>query len=163
MEIWKDIPKYEGYYQVSNLGNINSLNYRRTGKEKLLKLSKESNGYLQVCLFKNKKTKVFRVHQIVLMAFLNHNPCGHKLVINHIDFDKTNNNLNNLEITTQRQNTNQKHLTSTSKYTGVCWDKSHKKWKAKIYINGTNKFLGYFNDELEADAAYKQILNKILN
>jgi hypothetical protein len=163
MEIWKDIPKYEGYYQVSNLGNINSLNYRRTGKEKLLKLSKESNGYLQVCLFKNKKTKVFRVHQIVSMAFLNHNPCGHKLVINHIDFDKTNNNLNNLEITTQRQNTNQKHLTSTSKYTGVCWDKSRKKWKAKIYINGTNKSLGYFNDELEADAAYKQILNKILN
>jgi hypothetical protein len=97
-----------------------------------LKLSKESNGYLQVGLFKNKKTKVFRVHQIVSMAFLNHNPCGHKLVINHIDFDKTNNNLNNLEITTQRQNTNQKHLTSTSKYTGVVGIKAVKNGKQKF-------------------------------
>ena len=162
MEIWKDIPEYEGYYKVSNLGNIKSLNYRRTGKEQLLKLSKESNGYLQVGLFKNKKNKVFKVHQIVATTFLNHIRCGHKLVINHIDFDKTNNNLNNLEIITQRQNTNQKHLKSSSKYIGVCWDKNRQKWKVKIYINGVNKSLGYFDDELQAANTYNEALKNII-
>jgi len=52
MEVFKDIPNYEGLYQVSNLGNIKSLNYRRTGKSRILKLTENSCGYLKVCLSK---------------------------------------------------------------------------------------------------------------
>lgn len=46
MEIWRDIEGYEGLYQISNLGRVKSLNYKRTGKEKILKYKIENNGYI---------------------------------------------------------------------------------------------------------------------
>ena len=88
-ELWKDIKDYEGVYQVSNLGRIKSLNYRRTGKEKFLRPSKNEFGYLRVRLSKDKKTKTFLVHRIVASAFLP-NP-ENKPDVNHKDEDKTNN------------------------------------------------------------------------
>ena len=45
-EIWKDISGYEGLYQVSNLGNVKSLNYRRNGKERILKPGTDKDGYI---------------------------------------------------------------------------------------------------------------------
>lgn len=98
MEIWKDIPGYEGYYQVSDLGRVRSLdmNVRCRGnklalrKGKVLKLITNRYGYLYVNLFnKNKKT----VHRLVMLAFIGDS----KLTVNHIDEDKKNNKLNNLE------------------------------------------------------------------
>ena len=73
-------------------------------------------------------------------------------------FNKTNNKLDNLEIVTQRENSNQKHLKSSSKYIGVSWSKSRNKWVALIYLNGKHKNLGRFNDELEASKAYQKAL-----
>ena len=52
-EIWKDIKGYEGKYQVSNLGRVRSLNYRRTGKERILKYLINTRGYLTTVLYKN--------------------------------------------------------------------------------------------------------------
>lgn len=58
MEIFKEIEGYEGLYQVSNLGNVKSLNYNRTGKEKVLKPTKnKKDGYLIVNLCKEGKLK----------------------------------------------------------------------------------------------------------
>ena len=57
-ETWKDIPQYEELYQVSNLGNIKSLNYNNTGKEQILKPRKNKDGYLMVHLYKNGKRKI---------------------------------------------------------------------------------------------------------
>ena len=53
-EIWRDIEGYEGLYQVSNLGNVKSLDYRKSGKEKILKSLIKNNGYCNVELYKNK-------------------------------------------------------------------------------------------------------------
>ena len=69
-EIWKDIEGYEGKYQVSNLGNIKSLNYRGHGGVKLLRQDIVYNGYKGVNLFKNGKRKHYRVHRLVAMTFI---------------------------------------------------------------------------------------------
>ena len=166
-EEFRDVEGYEGLYQVSNLGNVKSLSreiYNKRGyyftKEKILKDVIHSSGYFNVILFKDKKIKNFRVQQLVAMAFLGHKPCGYKLVVNHIDFNKLNNNLDNLEIITNRENCNKKHLKSSSKYVGVCWNKASKKWKAQIEINDKSNYLGSFNTELEASNAYQ---NKLLS
>ena len=62
-EIWKDVKGYEGYYKISSFANVKSMNYRKTGKEKLLKQSKFTNGYLRVVLSKNGKVKNCLVHR----------------------------------------------------------------------------------------------------
>ena len=74
---------YEGLYKVSNLGRILSLNYRRTGKSKLMTPSADKNGYLTVCFSKNRKEKTCKVHRIVAETFLpnpENKPCvNHKI------------------------------------------------------------------------------------
>jgi len=159
MEIYKDVIGYEGIYQVSNLGNIKSLKFN---KEKVLNPSCSSpDGYYRVNLFINGKSTSRLVHQLMAESFLNHKVCGLKLVINHIDFNRTNNRLDNLEIVTNRENTNKKHLKSSSKYTGVYWNKANNKWQSIIYLNGKLKHLGLFKDELDALEAYQKALSKL--
>ena len=158
IEIYKDVIGYEGVFQVSNLGNVKSY---RNSKERQLKLVKNYAGYLVVCLSINNTKKVRKVHQLVAESFLNHKRCGMELVVNHIDFDKTNNKLDNLEIITNRENSNRKHLKSSSIYTGVYWYKKYNKWKSHIVLNGKQKHLGYFTNELDASKAYQLELSKI--
>lgn len=95
-EIWKPISDYEGLYEVSNLGRVKSLNYRHTGKEKILSPVKGVSGYLRVNLYKGGKCKEYYIHRLVLMTF---NPVVDmdRLEINHLDEDKTSNVLENLE------------------------------------------------------------------
>ena len=69
-EIWKDIEGYEGLYQVSNFGNVKSLNYKRSGREKILKPSKDNDGYLHVNLCKNNNQKGFTIHRLVAKTFI---------------------------------------------------------------------------------------------
>ena len=108
-EIWKPIKGYEGKYEVSNLGRVKSkerisnccYNSTRKTKEKIIAHYLEKNGYLSVCLFKEgKHTK--RVHKLVASAFIpnpNNYPC-----INHINGNKLDNNMNNLEWCTYSHN-----------------------------------------------------------
>lgn len=104
-EIWKDIPNYVGLYQVSNLGNVKSLNYNKTKKSKLLTNSLDSNGYLRVGLSNNKALKTIRVHQLVAMSFLDYVRNGKlDVVVDHIDNNKLNNNINNLQLLSNRHN-----------------------------------------------------------
>jgi RNA recognition motif-containing protein len=110
MEIWKDIEGYEGYYQVSNLGQIKSLTREvkrldsKKGfyKSKVLKLAKDQKGYLRVVLTKESKRKTFKVHRIVCNHFLFDSIEGKE--INHLDGDKTNNAWYNLEVCSSSQN-----------------------------------------------------------
>lgn len=102
-EIWKDVVGYEGLYLVSNLGNVKSLNYNRTGKEGILKPILDKDGYYCVNLSKNAKSKHIKVHRLVVEAFIGEIPTG--LVVNHINEIKTDNRLENLEICTIRENT----------------------------------------------------------
>lgn len=168
-EIWKDVKGYEGLYQVSNLGRVKSLKrvvYKRNGtnqtlKEKILKNNYNGKGYYHVMLYKNTNKKTLKIHKLVAMAFLGHKPCGHNEVVDHIDNNQANNRLDNLQLTTVRHNASKDKKCGTSKYVGVCWDKSAKKWKSQILYNGKNKFLGNFNDEIKASEAYQNALKEI--
>jgi hypothetical protein len=164
-EIWKEIPDYEGYYQVSSFGRVRSLDRvvltkrgikRWKGKAKKLYL--RPDGYISCMVSKEGKNKRYFVHQLVSMAFLGHIPNKSNLIVNHKNFIKSDNRVNNLELITQRENTNLKHLKSSSIYTGVSWHKNHKKWESIIYINGKNKHLGSFDSEKEAHKYYENAL-----
>lgn len=101
-EIWKDIKGYEGLYQVSNLGNVMSLNYKNHGYAKLLTPKCNNAGRLWVELFNNNKKRAFLIHRLVAFAFIE-NPNNYSQ-INHIDENPKNNNVENLEWCTQEYN-----------------------------------------------------------
>lgn len=168
-EIWVDVPNYEGLYQVSNYGKVKSLSklvlkngkYPFYTKEKIMSPFK-NKGYDYLLLVKNKKRKLFGVHQIVAMGFLNHQPNNYEKVVNHKDSNTNNNNLNNLEVISQRKNTSKENIKKASKYVGVHFHKPNNKWQARIYVNGKRISLGYFEKEDDAGIAYQNYL-KTLN
>ena len=92
MEIWKDIPGYEGLYEVSNKGRVRSFHY---GKERIMKLISNSVGYYKISLFKGGLYKRMYVHRLVAQAFIP-NPDELKEV-NHKDENPGNNSVDNLE------------------------------------------------------------------
>ena len=105
-EIYVDIAGYNGKYKVSNLGNVMSMNYRgNTKKPKVLVPIKHHLGYLLVHLVDSEaKNKIKMIHTLVAEAFIP-NPEGKKFV-NHIDGNKQNNRVNNLEWATSKENMN---------------------------------------------------------
>lgn len=96
MEIWKDVLGYEGLYMVSSLGRIKN---GRT--EVVLKPSKQNSGYLKVNLHSNGRQETKTVHRIVASSFLG---IGEECDIHHLDEDKTNNSLSNLEACSHQRN-----------------------------------------------------------
>lgn len=102
LEVWKDIAGYEGLYQVSNLGNVRSI--KRL--EKVLKPQARKHGYLSVCLYgrggNHRNFRQFSVHRLVAEAFIP-NPRG-ATEVNHIDENKQNNAVDNLEWVTHQEN-----------------------------------------------------------
>lgn len=112
-EIWKDIKGYEGLYQISNLGRVKSLERicfqsplkKRKINEKIMKFDKSSKaGYIRISLNKDGNKKKYSVHRLVAQTFIP-NPHNYPQ-INHIDENKQNNNINNLEWCTVKYNNN---------------------------------------------------------
>lgn len=153
MEIWKDVVGYEGLYEVSSVGRVNNV-----CKSVIVPSFRYSDGYLAVNLYKERNRKMRSIHSLIAEAFINNSYRDKRLVVNHINFIRDDNRLENLEVVTQRENSNQKHLPSTSKYTGVCWKKDANMWVSSISINGKPKKLGYFKDEYEAHLYYENAL-----
>jgi hypothetical protein len=158
MENWKTVFGFEDY-QISDLGRVKSLKYN---KEKILKPILNNTGYLCVNLGKKSKFKLFQIHQLVAIAFLNHKPNGYEKVVDHINNIKTDNALINLQIISNRENVS-KDSNGISKYTGVAFNKKCKKWQSYININSKAKYLGLFKTELEASNAYQNELFKLNN
>lgn len=102
MEMWKEIDGYEGRYEVSNYGNVRSLNFRQTGMVKNLKPQPDKKGYLTVGLCKDGGMKWGKIHRLVASAFIP-NP-DNKPQVNHKDGNKANNCVNNLEWATSATN-----------------------------------------------------------
>lgn len=172
IEIWKDIPGYEGYYMASNFGKIKSCNrivFDINGhvipiKSNIMSPSITKCGYYQVNLLMNGTKKSFKVHKLIAMTFLNHKPNSMIDTINHINHIKSDNSVKNLEIISHRENTSdsKKQYRKTSIYTGVSWaNKNNKNWCAKIKIDGNYINLGYFETEDEACIHYQEALRRI--
>lgn len=97
-EEWRPIKGYEGIYEVSNLSRVKSLARKgnnRTLKDRIMRQYVGKTGYKQIRLCKNNETKLCRVHILIARAFVE-NPCNYP-IINHIDGNKCNNNISNLE------------------------------------------------------------------
>lgn len=137
---WKPIKDYEDLYMVSNTGLIKSLHW---GKEKLLKPVIRNNNYQYyfVGLLKEGKRKYFAVHRLVAMAFID-NPNNYEQV-DHLDGNKLNNNVNNLEWVSPKENTNRAWEKGLSKYTDERKEKLRKialeKWKTNSFRKWRSK------------------------
>lgn len=171
-EIWKDVPEYEGYYQASNLGRVRSLdrtvtysNGRKAFYKGRLVDRGLNNGYKQATLTKDNVGRTYNFSLLVAMAFLDHKPNGHTLVVDHINGDRSDDRVENLRIVTNRANISTCFRTNedffSSEYAGVSWNEVCSKWQAGIQYNGNKTYLGTFTDDLEASNAYQSALSKV--
>lgn len=150
-EIWKDIKGYENLYQVSNLGRVKSLNRtQRNSKNvsvsyngKILKQFPNSKGYMRTYLKKDHEQKMFFVHRLVALHFVeNPNPDTFDIV-NHLDSDFLNNTADNLEWTDLKGNS--QHALKNGRLVRTKeWKENLKKAKKKDSkaVIGTNIITG---------------------
>lgn len=160
-EIWLTVPDYEEY-EVSNLGRVKSLK-NNTRKNQVLNTSLDKKGYHRVFLYNKEGRKCFKVSVVVAMAFLNHLPNGQSICVDHIDNDKNNNKLSNLQLLTNRENCSKNKINKTSSFTGVFWNKNTKLWCSSIGYNGKNYILGNSKDEKVVHEYYLKALEQIKN
>ena len=164
-EIWKDIIGYEGLYQISNFGNVKSLERKVNNKhgtfsfkkECVLKLGCDKDGYHIIGLLKDRIRNTYKVHFLVCEAFLTKKPFG-SYVIDHIDNIKTNNKFSNLQYISNRQNLI-KDRKNKHNILGVY--SNNKRYSSKIIIDGVRIYLGSFKTAEEAGKAYQEKLKSI--
>jgi len=144
MEIWKTIKGYEGYYEISNLGRIKALErivdnhsmFLKKIKEKILTNSISKTGYYTTSLSIKAVKKTFKIHRLIAINFIeNHNnyPC-----INHIDGNKLNNDIYNLEWCTIKQNNYHAEINGLKKDYGVNNSRSKLSISDVIFIRKSN-------------------------
>jgi hypothetical protein len=157
MEIWKPVKNYEGLYEISNLGRVNSL---FTRKGRIIIPKTEKGGYQRIGLRKDNSQKLFNVHRLVAETFLEKEEYQNQ--VNHKNKIRSDNRVDNLEWVSSIENHFHKNLNSntTSKYVGVAWDSKKRKWVSYINFNKKKVHLGVFNSESEA---YNARLNFQLN
>lgn len=176
--IWKEIPDYEGIYEVNNIGQI-----RNSTNGKILKQQENPLGYKFVNLSKKGNAKKQRVHRLVALCFLE-NP-EDKPFINHLDSNPRNNHLDNLQWCTQSENIQYaydhgnkkptKHragskIGTTSKYHNVYLDRTRNRWIANIDVTTSKGFCKYrkffsisrFKSSDQAEKAAAHAVNQIL-
>jgi len=160
--IWKDVVGFEGLYEVSNFGQIKGLekvckagiknNPFIKKKERIMKQYTGLHGYMTIGLKKGEKHYTRTVHSLVWESFVGDYPKKNDIYqIDHIDGNKCNNNIENLQLLTRRENT-AKSVIKSGKLTGAF--KNGNNWTARISINNKLVNLGTFQTQLEAHLAY---------
>ena len=149
-EIWLPVVGYEGLYEVSNMGRVKTLNFKRSGKEKIMKQSFDGNGYLRVGLRKDGKLKLNSVHRLVAQTFIENKE--NKLEVDHISTVKTDNRVENLKWATRSENANnpltRKHNSESrkgKKHTEETKKKISETHKRKVVSEETRKKIGKNN------------------
>jgi hypothetical protein len=168
LEEWRPVKNYEGLYEVSCLGNIRSLDrpvhHWRGGKSfiigKILKRNLDQNGYAIVHLSKNNQAKLCKIHLLVWDVFGNKPRDGIKIQVDHIDNDKNNCQIDNLQLLNSRQNCSKDQKSKCGNPTGVQL-LSNGRFKARAVINGIETHLGTFASANEASFKYQQTINNL--
>lgn len=143
-EVWKDIEGFDNY-QVSNLGRVINIKKRLVMKQRPTKA-----GYLQVRLYKDGIPSYLFVHRLVCKHFLS--TWDPELQVDHIDEDKTNNNVTNLRMVTQHENTKLRNKKLGPR--GVRQRRG--KWEASIKFEGKRIHIGVYDSEDFAHFAFYQ-------
>ena len=169
-EIWKAVVGYEGSYEVSNHGRVRSLDrvairfYKSTGKErpypivgKVLKMPTNDEGYRSVCLSGRER----KVHRLVADAFLGERPLRYE--IDHINNDRTDNRIMNLEYVSSRENTLRGKMSRLKNRVvdlprGV-YQRESGSYYTKTTIGGKRVFLGTYKTVDEASAVYEKAIS----
>lgn len=154
MEEWRDVPEYEGIYQVSNYGRLKSLCRTdaagKTRKEKYLKPHETVDGYYSTTLIKNGKRKVIGIHRVVYLAFKGDIPEG--MEINHINENKKDNTPGNLEVLTKADNIKYgtARIRAAQSMMGRLINRpDHSKWVIQLSLN--NEILHFYPSTMQAE------------
>jgi len=147
IEVWKPIDGFDGYF-VSSFGQVRS---ERRNKVTILKQQLLKTGYLFVGLSREGKGNSKKVHRLVAETFLGKKDGLH---VNHIDGNKLNNKLSNLEWITGTENLCHRYLLNGRKRIGCRLNKKMNLFEAWITINKKEKLIGRFETEDESCAAY---------
>jgi hypothetical protein len=160
-EIWKDIKGYEGYYQVSNLGNVKSIgrvvqrsNFPLPIKERILKATVNKKGYLVVNLQRGGNAKVCTIHRLVAEAFLEKDDT--RSFVDHINTDKSDNNASNLRWVTAQENSNNPMTKEHQKQSSAANAKhggESKCSRSVFQFNLKRELIGKYPSTLEASKA----------
>lgn len=134
METWKDIFGYEGLYQISNRGRLKSLVGGWRKSEKILKSCHNTDGYLIIGLYKDKKRKTKRVARLIAEAFIS-NP-NNKPQINHKNGIKTDDRIDNLEWVTSSENHQHAFRVGIKSQKGEKHNRTHLTEKDILVIHG---------------------------
>lgn len=161
-EQWKPINGYEGIYEISNLGNVKSCKRYITdtiGRKRpvggTIFKPYNSRGYLCVALSKDHTQKTCFIHRLVWDAFGDNPRDGRKLQVDHINHNKLDNKIDNLQLLTARENNHKATLlTGKELPIGVSWHKGQNKYTAHIYKDKKPIWLGTFDNVESAQKAY---------
>ena len=163
-EEWREIKGYEGFYDVSNKGRVRS--YPRSGTPTLtIKIAKQwvHKGYYRVALWRNNKGVQCSPHLLVWDTFGDEPRNGRILQVDHIDENKLNNSIKNLQLLAARDN-----LRKSKKYhkeegvpVGVHWDKVSKKYRLQLQENNIKRHYGRFSDLQSAIKKYQEVTGDV--
>ena len=135
-------------------------------KEKIVKLKINNRGY-QTLFFmtEDRKEQQMLLHQALAIVFFGHKPNSYNKVVDHIDGDKMNNKIENLQIIPQRENVVKYCIDKKELPTGVFYFKCKDKirYRSYIYYNKKQRYLGYFDTIEDASEKYQDALNAIQN
>lgn len=155
MENWINIKGYYGDYKISNYGRVKSF---KNNNEKLLKFGICNSGYKMVNLCKNNISKNHMIHKLVYENFNNIELKGKLIIIDHIDNDKLNNNLSNLQMITQRENSYKDKISKSGNYNIYlnCGN-----YLVRMRINGIKKSFGTFKNIEDAIIRRDEVIKNL--
>ena len=147
VEVFRSIENHDRY-AISTFGRVRN---KKTGR--ILKAADNGRGYLCVVLCEDGVRKTHKIHRLVANAFIENT--NNKECVDHKDNNRTNNYISNLRFATNKENKQNSSISSrnTSNVKGVCWEKSHKKWRAQIKIDGIRIHIGYYDNLEDAKIA----------
>lgn len=156
-QTWLPIPDYEGYYEVSDSGEIRRVK-GWNGEGNILAKVPDRDGYLKVHLSVNGKAKKRLVHRLVMRAFIGES----NLEVDHLNGNKQDNRLSNLEyVTTSENQLRLKDRSGRKSGTrGVSWHKQNQKWQVEFRVGNKRNYVGIYDTIEQASEAYKKAINE---